>query len=264
MIEFILNLLRGFFAAFRQEQSKPIQKPQKSKILKPEVAKAEPRKAIQMANYELAYAVVRDHEGGYTDNIADKGNWICPATGGWVRGSQYPYWCDSGREPVLIGTNYGVAAPNLIKILGRIPTSKADSRNITKTQVKEFFYKEFWWKNKIDLIHDQSVATILFDGVIQHTVGVRLMQEVLGVTADNIVGGETLNAINMADPRKLFFDYKARREQYYRAIVDNNPGQQVFFNGWMRRINSFVYSAPAAAGSGLAALLFFIFIFTGE
>lgn len=204
-----------------------------------------------MANYNTAASRVLKHEGGYSGNKYDKGNYVCSGTGGWVSG-KYPFSCSSG-QPVLIGTMRGIAAPVLASYLGRVPTVQ-EMKNLTKETALAIYKKNYWDRMKGDLIQNQAVADILFDGCVNHGVtrGVKLMQKALNLTQDGIVGPVTLNAINTRDPRLVYERYKNERRAFYQSLVFNDPSQQVFLAGWLNRINSFKDFAPV---TGLAVVL---------
>lgn len=190
---------------------------------KPEQPKKEDEEKTEtMADFNQAYQIVKRWEGGYTDNPNDRGNY------------------NSRGE--LVGTNFGIAAFVYEDVIGRPPTA-SDMRNITQGEAAAIFRTRFWDRIKADLIFDQSVANIFFDGAVNHGTsrGTKLLQEVLGITQDGIVGPQTLNAINMGDSRQIFNAYQNRRRDFYDELIDVNPRFEVFRDGWRNRINSFNY-----------------------
>lgn len=97
----------------------------------------------------------------------------------------------------------------------------------------------YWNRWKADQIKSQSLANILVDWVWGSGVsGIKIPQQLLGVTADGIVGPKTLAALNAQKPEAFFNLIKNRREQFFNTIVKNNPSQKVFLKGWLRRLNS--------------------------
>lgn len=97
----------------------------------------------------------------------------------------------------------------------------------------------YWNRWKADQINSQSLANILVDWVWGSGVnGIKIPQQLLGVTADGIVGPKTLAALNAKEPHAFFNLIKNRREQFFNTIVKNNPNQKVFLKGWLRRLNS--------------------------
>lgn len=194
-----------------------------------------------MANFDVAYNIVAGHEGGYQNNPADVGNF------------------NSNGE--LVGTNWGIAAFTYEAWLG-FPPSASDMMNMTQQEARQIYKANFWDDIQGDNILNQSVANIFFDGRVNHgKTGTRLMQEVLGLVQDGIVGPITLGTINTTDSHLLYNAYKERRIDFYHQLVNNNPTFSVFLNGWLSRINSF-NDFPTAQGqsSSLLPLAFFSFI----
>lgn len=78
---------------------------------------------------------------------------------------------------------------------------------------------------------------ILLIGIVQKT----LNKMGYSLKVDGIMGPNTLNAINSADSKELFNNFKDARIQFCENLVARRPDQKKFFKGWMNRINSFVY-----------------------
>ena len=70
----------------------------------------------------------------------------------------------------------------------------------------------------------------------------------LGVTADGIVGKQTLAALNAQNPKQFFERIKARRKQYIAGIIAKHPSQKVFEKGWLRRLDAISYGSLIANG----------------
>ncbi len=97
----------------------------------------------------------------------------------------------------------------------------------------------YWDRWKADQIKSQSLANILVDWVWGSGAhGIKIPQQLLGVTADGIVGPKTLAALNAQDPRTFFNRIKARRVQFIESIIKRTPSQAVFRAGWLRRLDS--------------------------
>ena len=62
----------------------------------------------------------------------------------------------------------------------------------------------------------------------------KLLQEVLGITKDGIVGEQTVHTANVQ--KKVCDKYKERRKEYYMAI--SKKGNNVkYLKGWLRRVD---------------------------
>jgi type VI secretion system secreted protein VgrG len=212
-----------------------------------------------MASFDVAAPKVLKLEGGYQDNKYDLGNYVCRG-GAWAK-KPYPYTCSDGSEPVLIGTKYGIAAPTLYKYLGRMP-SVQEMKNLDKADAYRIYGMGYWEPLKADRINNQQIAEIFFDAAIHigTTGAIRLMQQVLNVAVDGIVGSQTLGAINSFNGKALFEAYKEARKDYYDRVIANNPANEVFRQGWYNRLKKFTYvTFPIASGIALAVTLYFFF-----
>jgi lysozyme family protein len=193
----------------------------------PEEPKPEP-----MADFKIAYGIVRYHEAGYQKLPQDKGN--------------------RNSLGQLVGTNWGINAQVYETYLGR-PPSENDMRSMPRTTAEKIFKRLYWDRIYGDTIPDQQLANIFLDGIVNHGQGVRLMQEVLGVFRDNRYGPLTHAALLAGNPRTIFNAYKSRRRKYYHQLVAADLTQRVFLNGWINRIESFHYEGSPNSGSNVLA-----------
>lgn len=119
----------------------------------------------------------------------------------------------------------------------------ADLRLITERDAVERVMKPHYWDRwKADRIESQSVANLLVDWVWGSGAhGIKIPQRILSVEDDGIVGPKTLAALNARDPRRLFNDIRAYREEFIAKIIRKNPTQGRFRAGWLRRLESIGY-----------------------
>ena len=115
-------------------------------------------------------------EAGYTNNTKDTGNWY------------------KGK---LIGTNHGISAPVLAAHLGRAPTVK-EMKNLPKKTADKIIWKNYGEKYGIESL-PQGVQEIVLHGVVNSEGhAIKVMQKLLGVTADGSVGPNTKKAMTKA------------------------------------------------------------------
>jgi lysozyme family protein len=113
-------------------------------------------------------------------------------------------------------------------------------KELTKEQAIEIYKRRFWDVIKGDQINSQAIATIIFDGYVNMGVpAIRMIQRLAFVKTDGRIGPQTLAAINTADEKSLYNNYKLERIAYYKRIADRRPQNRKFLKGWLRRINSF-------------------------
>lgn len=170
-----------------------------------------------MADFEKAIRHVLKWEGGYVWHPADPG-------GETNRGITDRL---DGKVDGLIdvdGDNFG-----------DVPV-----KMLTEQQARIIYKRKFWDKMQGDKIKDQKVAEILFDGFVNcGRNGIKLMQRVLNIQDDGIVGPKTLSEINSANAKDLFERYKIERAIYYNNLTVRSPSMKVFLNGWLNRLSSF-------------------------
>lgn len=138
-------------------------------------------------NYDKAFELVIGHEGGFTDNRNDRGNW----TSGQIGVGQ------------LKGTKYGISAmayPHL------------DIRNLTLAQAKAIYKRDYWDKVRGDELPG-LVAFNVFDGAINSGISrsARWLQTAVGATADGIIGPMTLRAVRALPENDVVMRYNAER-----------------------------------------------------
>ena len=83
--------------------------------------------------------------------------------------------------------------------------------------MKNFNYDEYWVKSGANKIKDKDLAYVHFDATVNH--GLKNSRRFLEQS-----GGD-------------FDKYIEIRRNFYKAIVKNNPKQDVFYNGWMNRLD---------------------------
>lgn len=170
-----------------------------------------------MAKFEIAIPHTLVWEGGYINHPADPGG----------------------------ETNRGITDRLDGKVDGQVDINgdgigDVDIKNLTESQAKEVYRRRFWDKMQGDKIESQHIANILFDGYVNCGVnGIKLMQRLLNLKDDGVVGPKTLAAINGADEVTLYENYKDARIDYYLDLAERKPALKVFLKGWLNRINSF-------------------------
>lgn len=88
--------------------------------------------------------------------------------------------------------------------------------------------------------------------------GVKMLQKVLGVTQDGIVGPKTLAAVAAVDKTALIAAFFEEQKARYNLFVQNNPDQIVNLKGWNNRIAlaaQFIASHKRTIGLGLALVV---------
>jgi len=169
-----------------------------------------------MADFNLAMALVRHHEGGYADVPGDRGG----ETYAGITRKNHPGWPGWAAVDAAKPLRWNAIVPN------------------AEPHVAPFYEQQYWRKIKGDAITDQRVAAFLFDWYVNSGTWALLhAQRELGLHDDAVIGPKTLAAINMAGT-ELFDRLKARRIAFVRNLA-KAPSQKKFLAGWLRRVNSF-------------------------
>lgn len=116
-----------------------------------------------------------------------------------------------------------------------------DLKNLSREEWTDILKTYYWDRWQADRIRDQSVANILVDWVwASGAYGIRIPQQILDVTADGIVGKNTLAALHSYTPQaELFGRIKQARFEYINRICTSRPANQKFRKGWENRIWAF-------------------------
>jgi len=140
-------------------------------------------------------------------------------------------------------TKYGITLYD-VRLFHRNDDLNCDAvKALDDASAAEILKKLYWDYYEADSIENQSLAEFLVDSRLnQGNIITRYIQEILGVTVDGIFGQHTLAAIQAHNPKELFDKLHDKRLQRYLDIINNNPSQIVFKNGWMNRLNAIKFS----------------------
>lgn len=142
-------------------------------------------------------------------------------------------------------TNYGISdkrdglADGLTDVDGNGRPDTA-IRQLTKQQAEKIYYRDYWLAASCDeiAVAAPKLAIVLMDAAVNHGVHTakRLLQRAAQVKEDGVIGPKTIGVIALRGDvlAGVMLDV---RESYYRAIVKNNPSQNRFLRGWLKRLS---------------------------
>jgi lysozyme family protein len=161
-------------------------------------------------NWPIAFAETLKHEGGFTNDRRDPGNW----TGGKV-----------GRGE-LRGTNLGIASHSFPHL---------DIRSLTPATVKPIYKTKYWDKVRGDDL-PSGVDLVTYDAGVNSgpARGARWTQRAVGAKQDGVIGRLTLAAL--ASVAAVVVVKKAT--DFRLAFLQGLSTWKVFGNGWGRRVGS--------------------------
>ena len=155
--------------------------------------------------FEHIINIILNNEGGYSNNSNDKGR----------------------------ATKFGISSRSYPDV---------DIINLSKTEAKNIYKRDFWNNYLYKKIKNLEVATKFFDLAVNmgHHWACVLEQRALRASGKNIVedgdfGPQTLDAINNVDSTDLLASLKSEAAGYYRTLAAIDKQDKVFLKGWLNR-----------------------------
>ena len=103
--------------------------------------------------------------------------------------------------------------------------------------VANFYKKTYWDALSLDAVNSQLKANELFCFAVN--VGtksaMRVLQDMLGLQCDGIMGQETLRALNNYNEQAFDVDFDRAEIAYYRNLIRKNPRLGIYERGWENR-----------------------------
>jgi lysozyme family protein len=123
---------------------------------------------------------------------------------------------------------------------GKVTTN--DLRLTVLQDVKPIYKTQFWDVCKADMIHNQAVAELFVDMIVNCGVGydkrhLKAMQRIVGVSQDGKIGPKTLKAINQCNSFKIYNDLIKYRKSFYKKLTLKKRSQKKFLKGWYKRLS---------------------------
>ena len=134
-------------------------------------------------------------------------------------------------------TNYGVTQNTYDNYRCKLGLPEQPVKVISLEEAKAIYKSNYW-----DVVRGDSfypgLSLVLFDTAVHHGPGkaTRILQEVVGVAPDGVIGPQTITAVAKAGTDKVIDDYLSVRLSILLHLA-KNPGQEKFKNGWINRIN---------------------------
>jgi len=167
---------------------------------------------VDMDIFNQAFKATIGHEGGYIDDPKDKGG----------------------------ETKFGISKRSYPQI---------DIKSLSLIEAKSIYYNDFWNTKKCNLdFLPNLIAVELFDtGVNMGSVtALKMLQESLNLlnrvetrfndlVVDGWIGSSTLGAVGKVKVKELLRVLNGLQFNRYLEIVKNDPSQERFFAGWIKR-----------------------------
>lgn len=164
---------------------------------------------------------VLKREGGYVDHPADRGG----------------------------PTNFGITQTTLSRYIGRRAT-RDEVKHLSVDVAREIYEKNYFIGPRLNLL-PESIQGFVFDSAVNHGPrrAVKFVQSVCNqagyspaLSEDGAMGPNTKKGAQWAEATMgdvLLPALVEERRNFYRTIVESNPSQFVFWDGWMNRLKEF-------------------------
>ncbi|BAM63082.1 endolysin [Edwardsiella phage KF-1] len=166
--------------------------------------------------YDKVIGRVLSHEGNYTADPKDRGNWTSGK-------------CGVGQ---LKGTKYGISAMSYPDL---------DIKGLTWEQAKAIYKRDFW--DKLNMTSWPDVLDFqVFDAAVNSGCGraIKWLQWAARVNDDGIVGPKTIAAVQAMDPNDVCLRFLGKRLRFMTETSTWNS----YGKGWARRISdNLLYAA---------------------
>jgi len=155
-------------------------------------------------NWETAFQMVLNHEGGFVNNPKDPGGM----------------------------TNLGVTKKVWEEFVGR-EVDEREMRALTPDAVKPLYKKNYWDKIKGDQL-PSGVDYAAYDLAVNSGVGraAKYLQQIAGVPADGLIGPQSIEAINACPAEEVVDALCDMRLDFLKRL----PTWNTFGKGWERRV----------------------------
>lgn len=194
-----------------------------------------------MADFAVAYAPLRQYEGGYSNNPADRGG----ETYAGIARNFFPGW--SGWSVIdRWKRSVGTRTSALNKALSTVPELR---------QMVEDWYRAEWWDRLGLTTLPQTLANEILEQAVNLGKGGagKKVQTVCNafnfkggsplfsdLKVDGAIGPKTLSALrailaNRADEEALVHALNCMQGAHYLELAAKKPSQRQFTTGWMKR-----------------------------
>lgn len=159
-------------------------------------------------DFDAAFERLLGHEGGFTQDTRDRGNW----TGGEV------------GKGTCKGTKFGISA-------AAYPGE--DIEGLTLERARQIYRRDYWGPAGCDAV-PPGVKFDLFDFAVNSGVrsAVKALQRAVGETVDGVLGPRTLQAVQSMPADRLRLRFVAARLLHF-TEAHTWPA---YGRGWVRRV----------------------------
>lgn len=152
---------------------------------------------MTITSFDDAFAAICGIEGGYSDNPADPGG----------------------------ATMYGIT-----EAVARAHGYQGAMQDLTLDLAKQIAKSDYWDKFQCDQF-DPRIGYLVFDAAFNGGHPAQWLQEAANVTADGVIGAQTVAAVRNTEPWRIMARFNASHIEYYVSLHN-----MTFIDGWDKRI----------------------------
>jgi lysozyme family protein len=146
-------------------------------------------------------------------------------------------------------TMYGIILAEYQRFKGDPSLGPEDLKQITIADRDTIYKQNYWLKTNADAL-PTGVDLSIFDMAVTSgpTRSIKILQEMLGVMQDGLIGPNTFKAITQTDPVTLLHRLYIGQAKFYRSLATF----KYFGNGWINRTAARLAAANHLAEPGTA------------
>ena len=189
------------------------------------------------AVFAWAHAFTAAHEGGLTQHPADPGGITnCGVSLRWLR--------------ELAGERQAAGRSSDNLDFDRDGDIDADDIRALTRQDAERLFRNTFWKDSGACTLPAPIAAALYDTAVNCGThrAVTMLQRVLGLKQDGIIGPRTRAAAHIGDSYAAALRLLDERAAFYRRLAEQRPELRVFLKGWLRRVRDLAACIEAHRG----------------
>lgn len=114
-----------------------------------------------------------------------------------------------------------------------------DIKNMTKERAIKIYYKDYWLPMNLMKLENEDLILQVFDFGVNAgiRVSIRILQRLVSVEDDGIIGKITAKVVNAENP-DIVDRFKRRRKIFYMNLASKKPKLEVFLKGWLNRVDN--------------------------
>ncbi len=177
-----------------------------------------------MAEFNIAFQKMLIHEGSYVNDPDDSG------------GETY-----KGISRISHSNWSGWSIIDNHKNKSGFPATLDKDVELQK-QLEIFYRTNFWSPLNADHISNQAIADSIFDFSVNAGVitSVHLIQSIVGVKVDGIIGEQTIKKLNSLDFGYFLPAFTVGKISHYISIIKKRPANKKYLYGWVIRALEYI------------------------